>query len=145
VWTVVCGNQRGFAALIYSCCNGKPPVICAVLAVLREALSPASLNQALLHANNYGMNCMLVAAYKGKLRDAGVQSEIAKIDDATMAKLLTKVDNVSGLPLCPELAHTTAAFTWRAVLHIVLSVSNAQLCAVQGVSMQICTLPAYGC
>ena len=103
VWTVVCGNQSGWTALMHSCKDGKPPVICAVLAVLREALSPASLNQALFHAEeNDGMNCMLWAAYKGKLGDASVQSEIEKIDDATMAKLLTKIDNVSGLPLCPH-------------------------------------------
>ena len=55
----------------------------------------------------------------------------------------------------PVLAHTTAAFTWWAVLHIVLSAPNAQLCAVQGVAIanmhclrmvaKVVVVCGYGC
>ena len=70
--------------------------------MVRTKLTAEDRLAALLQANNDGKNFMQVAAEKGgTLSDTGVRSEMEKIDGATMTKLLTKIDNVSGLQLCP--------------------------------------------
>ena len=97
------GQQYGDNILTLAARSGDASTLAWALAMVRTKLTAEDRLAALLQANGDGSkNFMLCAAEKGgTLSDTGVQSELEKIDDVTMAKLLTKIAKASGLPLCP--------------------------------------------
>ena len=97
------GQQGGYNVLICAVQSGDASTLAWALAMVRTKLTAEDRQAALLQANkNDGKNFMLWAAAKGSLGDAAVQSEMEKIDDATMTKVLTKITKASGLLLCPH-------------------------------------------
>jgi hypothetical protein len=95
------GQQDGNNILTLTVHSGDASTLAWALAMVRTKLTAEDRQAALLQEYE-GKNFMLWAAEKGgTLSDAGVRSEMEKIDGATTTKLLTKIDNVSGLQLCP--------------------------------------------
>ena len=96
------GQQYGDNILTLAAQSGDASTLAWALAMVRTKLTAEDRLAALLQADQYGKNFMLWAAVKGgTLSDTGVQSEMEKIDDVTMTKVLTKIAKASGLPLCP--------------------------------------------
>ena len=111
------GQQYGDNILTLAAQSGDASTLAWALAMVRTKLTAEDRLAALLEADTvHGKNFMQVAADKGgTLGDADVQVEMEKIDDVTMTKVLTKIDQASGLPLFPYWKYVRANIPYELV------------------------------